>query len=175
VSPSRAAASPPVVILVVASTHCRLLSVHVSHTCSSSVVRVLHRLQAPPSRYSGAVDDLLPMHHGSPQQQLQEPRSVVTPTSSPSSSTTLLPASSSHPRLLRLLRSDNRELRRHSRHTAPQSSSRSSLLVLQMLTLGWGLLPSMCGTTVLATLTCAFVYDVFPSLANLEHVSSAAV
>ena len=45
-------------------------------------------------------------------------------------------------------------------------------MVLQMLTLGWGLLPS---TAVLATLARAFVYDVFPGVANPEHASSMAV
>ena len=45
------------------------------------------------------------------------------------SSSTLLPASSSHPRLLRLLCSDNCDQRQHSCHTAPQPSWRSSLLV----------------------------------------------
>jgi hypothetical protein len=81
-----------------------------------------------------------------PPQQLQEPRCVTTPTSSPSSSTTLLPASLSHPRLLRLLRSDNRELRRHSRHTAPQPSWRSFLLApLGADTYGSGPLPCTSG------------------------------
>jgi hypothetical protein len=61
--------------------------------------------------------------------RLQNPRCVAMPTSSPSSSTTLLPASPSHPQLLRLLHSDNRELQQHSRHAAPQPSWRSSLLV----------------------------------------------
>jgi hypothetical protein len=74
---------------------------------------------------------------------------IATPTSSPLSSTSLLPASLSHPRLFRLLSSDNCELRRHSRHTALQPSWRSSLLVPSD-TDTWfgrsGLLPSTCGT-----------------------------
>ncbi|WVZ63134.1 hypothetical protein U9M48_012793 [Paspalum notatum var. saurae] len=40
------------------------LSVHVSHAWSSSAVQVLRQLQAPPSRYSGAVKDLLPERRG---------------------------------------------------------------------------------------------------------------
>jgi hypothetical protein len=55
--------------------------------------------------------------------------------------------SSSHPRLLRLLHSDNRELRRHSRHTAHHNRCGGLLCwSLQTLTLGCGLLPSTCGT-----------------------------
>ncbi|WVZ58384.1 hypothetical protein U9M48_008663 [Paspalum notatum var. saurae] len=41
------------------------LLVRVSRAWSSSVVRVLRELQAPPSCYSGAVEDLFPEHRGS--------------------------------------------------------------------------------------------------------------
>jgi hypothetical protein len=43
---------------------------------------------------------------------------------------------------------------------------------LQTLTLGWGF---YLVHAVLATPTRAFVYDVFPGMANLKHASSTAV
>jgi hypothetical protein len=97
---------------------------------------------------STVVESLLPMCRSSRRcdSRILDASPRLRPTSSPSSSSSLLPASSSHPRLFRLVRSDNYELRQHSRRTALQPSWRSSLLVPSDADIWLGLLPSTCGT-----------------------------
>jgi hypothetical protein len=120
---------PPQRVLCVLCQHLALvLGVPAIVAGLHRIYRVL-RQQTPPSRSTGAIEARFPC--------VVALTSTTPGTSkcrhaylSASFSTTSSPASSSRPRLLRLLRSDNCVLRRHSRRAAPQPSRRPSLLVL---------------------------------------------
>jgi hypothetical protein len=120
------------VILHAVSTPCAgVVPVLGVPTTVAGLHRICHRVfrrQTPPSRSTGAIEAHflcnVAIVAATPGTSMCHHAYLFT-----SSSTTSLPASSSRPRLLRLLRSDNRVLRRHSRRAAPQPSRRPSLLV----------------------------------------------
>ena len=120
------------VLLHVASTPCAGVAPVLGVPATVVVMhRIWHRVfrrQTPPSRSTGAIEAHflcnVAIVAATPGTSMCHHAYLFT-----SSSTTSLPASSSRPRLLRLLRSDNRVLRRHSRRAAPQPSRRPSLLV----------------------------------------------
>ena len=173
-SPPRAAASPPVVVLAVESTSCRL-SVRISRSWSSPTVWVLCWHEAPPSCYCGIIEDLLLVCRGS--------------------LTTATLGTSMH-------RHDY--LSAFSQHNLIASVAVSSLPPSPTpTTVGcigiFFLAVLLCTATIIeafsaspfrrwhkvgafypvcpvqATLACALVHDAFPGMANLQHASSTVV